>query len=60
MSRLDTRRDFDGMRARLLRWGSDSPVSFLLSLAMDSGPVGDRCEHLSSATTSRTIRAQLL
>jgi hypothetical protein len=43
MTRIESMEDFERARERLRRRNSDSLVAFLVSLAVDSGPVG---EHL--------------
>jgi hypothetical protein len=40
--RIETTEDFESARERLRRRDSDSLVAFLMSLAMDSGPVGEQ------------------
>lgn len=40
--RIETREDFERARERLRRRDSDSLAAFLMSLAMDSGPVGEQ------------------
>jgi hypothetical protein len=40
--RIETTEDFERARQRLRRRDSDSLVAFLMSLAMDSGPVGEQ------------------
>lgn len=42
MTRIETTEDFERARERLRRRNSDSLVAFLMSLAMDSGPVGEQ------------------
>jgi hypothetical protein len=40
--RIDTKEDFERAHEQLRRRGCDSLASFLMSLAMDSGPVGEQ------------------
>jgi hypothetical protein len=42
MTRIETTEDFERARERLRQRNSDSLVAFLMSLAMDSGPVGEQ------------------
>jgi hypothetical protein len=40
--RIETAEDFERARERLRRRDSESLVAFLMSLALDSGPVGEQ------------------
>jgi hypothetical protein len=63
MTRLETQQDFEGARERLLRRDSDSVVSFLLSLAVDSSPVSDQVRTFivgdNLAETMQSVRQRI-
>jgi hypothetical protein len=61
--RIDTKEDFERAYERLRRRGSDSLASFLMSLATDSGPVGEQIRTFivgdDLAKTVESVRERL-